>query len=239
MMMTPHVENQNLLILVIEDEPEIAEILQVYLRHEGFRTQHANNGRHGLQFWRQLHPDLVLLDIRMPGHDGLDILQTIRSESNVPIIMLTALTDDITKLLSLRLGADDYISKPFNPAEVIARIKTVLRRSHVAALHNPLLRLGRLTIDQDAHTAQFSNDLGGQQDLPLTLTEFKLLVHLARQPKRCFSRMDLIEACLPESDALDRVIDSHLSKLRRKLNDVGGVDVIQTVRGVGYRLWID
>ncbi|GAC1368989.1 MAG: response regulator [Aquirhabdus sp.] len=238
-MMMPHVDNQNLLILIIEDEPEIAEVLQVYLQHEGFRTQHANNGRHGLQFWRQLHPDLVLLDIRMPGHDGLDILQTIRSESNVPIIMLTALTDDITKLLSLRLGADDYISKPFNPAEVIARIKTVLRRSHATVAYNPLLRLGRLTIDQDAHTAQFSNETGEQQELPLTLTEFKLLVHLARQPKRCFSRMDLIEACLPASDALDRVIDSHLSKLRRKLNDVGGTDVIQTVRGVGYRLWID
>ncbi len=239
MMMNHHIDNQNLLILVIEDEPEIAEILQVYLQHEGFRTQHASNGRHGIQFWRQLHPDLVLLDIRMPGHDGLDILQTIRSESNVPIIMLTALTDDITKLLSLRLGADDYIAKPFNPAEVIARIKTVLRRSHTTTLQVPLLRVGRLTIDQNAHTAQFEDVAGGQQELLLTLTEFKLLVHLARQPKRCFSRMDLIEACLPESDALDRVIDSHLSKLRRKLSDAGGTDVIQTVRGVGYRLWID
>ncbi|MDE2421737.1 MAG: response regulator transcription factor [Gammaproteobacteria bacterium] len=239
MMMNHHIDNQNLLILVIEDEPEIAEILQVYLQHEGFRTQHANNGRQGIQFWRQLQPDLVLLDIRMPGHDGLDILQTIRSESNVPIIMLTALTDDITKLLSLRLGADDYIAKPFNPAEVIARIKTVLRRSHFTMTSSPILRIGRLTIDQNAHTAQFEDATGGQQELPLTLTEFKLLVHLARQPKRCFSRMDLIEACLPESDALDRVIDSHLSKLRRKLSDAGGADMIQTVRGVGYRLWID
>jgi len=239
MMMKQSGDNQNQLILIIEDEPEIAEILQVYLQHEGFRTQHASNGRQGLQLWRQLHPDLVLLDIRMPGHDGLDILQTIRSESNVPMIMLTALTDDITKLLSLRLGADDYIAKPFNPAEVIARIKSVLRRSQIATLKPPLLRVGRLTIDQNAHTAQFDDVLGRPQELSLTLTEFKLLVHLARQPKRCFSRVDLIEACLPESDALDRVIDSHLSKLRRKLNDAGGVDVIQTVRGVGYRLWMD
>jgi two-component system response regulator AdeR len=239
MMMTSNAENQNMLILVIEDEPEIAEILQAYLKHEGFRTQHASNGRHGLQFWRQLHPDLVLLDIRMPGHDGLDILQTIRSESNVPIIMLTALTDDITKLLSLRLGADDYIAKPFNPAEVIARIKTVLRRSHITTSRSPLLRIGRLSIDQNSHTAHFEDTTSVQQELPLTLTEFKVLVHLARQPKRCFSRMDLIEACLPESEALDRVIDSHLSKLRRKLSDAGGTDMIQTVRGVGYRLWMD
>jgi two-component system response regulator AdeR len=141
--------------LIIEDESEIAEILQVYLKHEGFRTQHANNGHQGLLFWRQLQPDLILLDIRMPGHDGLDILQTIRSESNSPIIMLTALTDDITKLLSLRLGADDYIAKPFNPAEVIARIKAVLRRSQVTASYSRLLRVGQLTIDQDFHTAQF------------------------------------------------------------------------------------
>jgi two-component system response regulator AdeR len=239
MLMTRNADHQNLLILVIEDEPEIAEILQVYLKHEGFRTQHANNGRHGLQFWRQLHPDLILLDIRMPGHDGLDILQTIRSESNVPIIMLTALTDDITKLLSLRLGADDYIAKPFNPAEMIARVKTVLRRSQLTSSLNPILRVGRLTIDQNAHIANFEDINGEHQELPLTLTEFNLLAHLARQPKRCFSRMDLIEACLPESDALDRVIDSHLSKLRRKLSDAGGTDMIQTVRGVGYRLWIE
>jgi two-component system response regulator AdeR len=238
-MMMNDLQHQDLLILVIEDEPEIAEILQVYLQHEGFRTLHASNGRHGLQTWRQNHPDMILLAIRMPGHDGLDILQTIRSESNVPIIMLTALTDDINKLLSLRLGADDYIAKPFNPAEVIARIRTVLRRSQNTATQSPLLRVGRLSIDQEAHTASFADAEGVAQELPLTLTEFRLLAHLARQPKRCFSRMDLIDACLPESDALDRVIDSHLSKLRRKLSDAGGAEMIQTVRGVGYRLWVD
>jgi two-component system response regulator AdeR len=115
----------------------------------------------------------------------------------------------------------------------------VLRRSQMTINSTPLLRVGQLTIDQNAHTAQFEDIDGVQQELPLTLTEFNLLAHLARQPKRCFSRIDLIETCLPESDALDRVIDSHLSKLRRKLNDAGGKDVIQTVRGVGYRLWID
>ncbi|WP_410211406.1 response regulator [Aquirhabdus sp.] len=231
--------NQDQLILIIEDEPEIAEILQMYLQHEGFKTEHVSNGRHGLQSWRQINPDLILLDIRMPGPDGLDILQTIRGVSNVPIIMLTALTDDINKLLSLRLGADDYIAKPFNPAELIARIRTVLRRSNKSVATDKLLRVGRLTINQDSYTALFIDDKGASQELPLTLTEFRLLVHFAQQPKRCFTRLDLIDACLPESDALDRVIDSHLSKLRRKLSDVGGSDLIQTVRGVGYRLFAE
>jgi two-component system response regulator AdeR len=231
--------DQNQLILIIEDEPEIAEILQMYLQHEGFQTEHVSNGRHGLQSWRQINPDLILLDIRMPGPDGLDILQTIRSASNVPIIMLTALTDDINKLLSLRLGADDYIAKPFNPAELIARIRTVLRRSNKSVATDKLLRVGRLTINQDSYTALFTDNEGSSQELPLTLTEFRLLVHFAQQPKRCFTRLDLIDACLPESDALDRVIDSHLSKLRRKLSDVGGSDLIQTVRGVGYRLFAE
>ncbi len=239
-MLNHDIPDQSALILIIEDEPEIAEILQVYLQREGFRTRHANNGRQGVQFWRQLHPDLILLDIRMPGPDGLDVLQTIRNDSHVPIIMLTALSDDIEKLLSLRLGADDYITKPFNPAEVIARIRTVLRRSmRPLENKNPMLRIGRLTIDQEAHTVLLSDSGGNPHEIPLTLTEFRLLTHLAEQPRRCFSRQDLIEACLPESDALDRVIDSHLSKLRRKLSDAGGEDLIQTVRGVGYRLWVD
>ena len=231
--------NQDKLILIIEDEPEIAEILQMYLQHEGFKTEHVNNGRQGLQTWQQIDPDLILLDIRIPGPDGIDMLQTIRSSSNVPIIMLSALTDDLNKLLSLRLGADDYITKPFNPAELIARIKTVLRRSNKTTTTDTLLRVGQLTINQDAYTAFFTDKAGTAHDLPLTLTEFRLLVHFAQQPKRCFSRFDLIEACLPESDALDRVIDSHLSKLRRKLGDVGASDLIQTVRGVGYRLFTE
>lgn len=226
--------NANALILVIEDEPEIAEIIVAYLQHEGFNTMHANNGEDGLNNWRKFNPDLVLLDIRIPGHDGIDILQAIRNERNTPIIMLTALSDDVNKILSLRLGADDYITKPFNPAEMVARVRTVLRRSIAIEKISAVVRVGPLLIDNDAHAATLNEDVL----LPLTLTEFRLLAHMARQPGRCFSRLDLIEACLPQSDALDRVIDSHLSKLRRKLIEAGGGDLIETIRGVGYRLCI-
>lgn len=226
--------NSSVLILVIEDEPEIAEIIVAYLAHEGFNTMHANNGEDGLNYWRKFNPNLVLLDIRIPGHDGIDILQAIRNERSTPIIMLTALSDDVNKILSLRLGADDYITKPFNPAEMVARVRSLLRRATKTESVSTTVRVGPLLIDNEAHTAALNDDL----PLPLTLTEFRLLAHMARQPGRCFSRLDLIEACLPQSDALDRVIDSHLSKLRRKLIDAGNGDLIETIRGVGYRLCV-
>lgn len=225
------------LILIIEDEPGIAEILEAYLRHDGFRTEHALNGRLGMEYLQRLRPALVLLDIRLPGQNGIDILQTIRGEYAVPVIMLTALTDDVNKLLSLRLGADDYISKPFNPAEVVARVHAVLRRSSTAAAPASLVTVGQLLIDHEMHAVMVAGVDGGHTPIPLTLTEFRLLAFLAKQPKRCFSRDELIESCLPESDALNRVIDSHLSKLRRKLQDAGCDGLIETVRGVGYRLW--
>lgn len=226
------------LILLIEDEPEIAEILEAYLRRDGFRTAYAPDGMEGLKLFRRLHPALVVLDIRLPRQNGIDILQTLRAESNTPVIMLTALTDDINKLLSLRLGADDYIAKPFNPAEVTARIQAVLRRSGSApAVAAARIRVGPLLIDPDMHAVMVEDSDGQATSLPLTLTEFRLLAFLARQPRRCFSRYELIDACLPESDALDRVIDSHLSKLRRKLEQAGCDNYIEAVRGVGYRLW--
>jgi two-component system response regulator AdeR len=228
-------------ILIIEDEPEIAEIIEMYLRRDGFRTQHAGDAQQGMEYFHQQHPALVLLDIHLPGQNGIDILQSIRRDSETPVIMLTALTDDINKLLSLRLGADDYIAKPFNPAELIARVRTVLRRTTAVAkpVESSLLQVGRLIIDHEAHVIFLADDSGGKTPLPMTLTEFRLIAFMARQPKRCFSRFDLIDACLPESDALDRVIDSHLSKLRRKLQDAGCDGLIETVRGVGYRLWPD
>lgn len=225
------------LILIIEDEPGIAEILEAYLRHDGFRTEHAGNGRLGLDCLQRLHPALVLLDIRLPGQNGIDILQSIRSEYAVPVIMITALTDDVNKLLSLRLGADDYIAKPFNPAEVVARVHAVLRRSNPVQAPAALVSVGQLLIDHQMHAVLAVGADGAQTPIPLTLTEFRLLAFLAKQPKRCFSRDELIDACLPESDALNRVIDSHLSKLRRKLQDAGCDGLIETVRGVGYRLW--
>lgn len=228
------------LVLVVEDETGIADILIAYLQRDGLRTLHAEDGEQALRLFRQARPDIVLLDIHLPGMDGVDVLKHIRSDGATPVIMVTALADDVDKLLSLRLGADDYVVKPFSPAEVVARVRAVLRRSSpVSAAAAAPIRVGRLEIDLEAHAA-FSVDEGGETQatpLPLTLTEFRLLACLAAQPRRCFSRSHLIETCLPESEALDRVIDSHLSKLRRKLQAAGHDDLIETVRGIGYRLW--
>lgn len=226
------------LVLVVEDEPSIASILNAYLERDGLRARVAQDGEEALQLFRQLRPDLVLLDIHLPKVDGVDVLRAIRNEGQAPVIMVTALADDIDKLLALRMGADDYVVKPFNPPEVVARVRAVLRRtqSPVAALVAPL-RVGPIEIDKEAHSALIYGDNGQSVPLALTLTEFRLLACLAAQPRRCFSRAYLIENCLPESDALERVIDSHLSKLRRKLQLAGQDGLIETVRGIGYRLW--
>lgn len=235
------------LILLIEDAADIADIIQAYLQRDGYRTAYAQDGQHGMALFRQQQPDLVLLDIGLPGQNGVDVLQAIRSSGDVPVIMLTAMTDDINKVLSLRLGADDYITKPFNPVEVVARVSAVLRRTgrrpvmaeHGAGGGEELIRCGVLEINQTRHAALVRHEDGGESALPLTLTEFRLLALMAGSPRRCFSRFELIEFCMPESDALDRVVDSHLSKLRRKLQEAGCSGLIETVRGVGYRLWPD
>lgn len=231
------------LVLVVEDEPAIAEIIIAYLQRDGLRTHGCTDGLEALRLVTQLKPDLMLLDIRLPGMDGVDVLRHVRAERDTPVIMLTAFVDDVDKLLALRLGADDYVVKPFSPAEVVARVRAVLRRSVRGADVVPRppapIRVGALEIDVEAHSASVLRGHGARQVLPLTLTEFRLLACLAAQPRRCFSRAHLIEACLPESDALDRVVDSHLSKLRRKLQQLGQGELIETVRGIGYRLWPD
>ena len=227
------------LVLVVEDEPAIADILVAYLRRDGFRTLCAGDGQEGLAAFARERPALVLLDIHLPGMDGVDVLKNIRAEDDTPVIMVTALADDVDKLLALRMGADDYVVKPYSPPEVVARVKAVLRRSmaKISPKAQSVLKVGRLEIDEEAHIARAQNAEGRFETLPLTLTEFRLLSCLAAQPRRCFSRSHLIETCLPESDALDRVIDSHLSKLRRKLQLADNGELIETVRGIGYRLW--
>lgn len=243
MVTSPSTQAPSPLILVVEDEPGIASILTAYLERDGLRARKAEDGLEALRLFRQLRPHLVLLDIHLPGMDGLDLLRAIREESHIPVIMVTAMADDVDKLLGLRMGADDYVVKPFSPPEVVARVRAVLRRAQppatALAQAAALIRVGRIEIDQEAHAAFVRGDDGKATILPLTLTEFRLLACLAAQPRRCFSRSHLIEHCLPESDALDRVIDSHLSKLRRKLQQEGQGDLIETVRGIGYRFWPD
>lgn len=237
--MTSPVARPAPLVLVVEDEPKIASILSAYLRRDGLRAHETADGLAALRLFHQLRPDMVLLDIHLPDVDGLDVLRAIRDEGQTPVIMVTALADDVDKLLGLRLGADDYVVKPFSPPEVVARVRTVLRRTQ-AQRESPgvaTIRVGRIEIDREAHAALVYGDDGRAVPLQLTLTEFRLLACLAAQPRRCFTRGHLIEQCLPESEALDRVIDSHLSKLRRKLQQAGQGDLIETVRSIGYRLW--
>ena len=227
------------LVLVVEDEPGIATILRAYLERDGLRAQVAQDGPEAVQLFRRHQPDLVLLDIHLPTMDGIDVLRTIRDQGQTPVIMVTALADDVDKLVALRLGADDYVVKPFNPAEVVARVRAVLRRTQAQPESKAApIRVGALEINSEEHSATVHDEKSGRaKPLPLTLTEFRLLALLAAQPRRCFSRAHLIEHCLPESDALERVIDSHLSKLRRKLQLAGQEQLIETVRGIGYRLW--
>ncbi len=181
----------------------------------------------------------MLLDIGLPGGDGLDVLTAVRRRFDTPIIMVTAQDDDITKLSSLRIGADDYVVKPFNPAEVVERVRAVLRRSQ-GSTQRRTLNFGPLLIDTDARVATCRSAEDSEETrLPLTPTEFEILVHMARQPRRAFSRGELLEAASPDSDAFDRVVDSHVSKLRQKLIAAGCADMIEPVRGIGYRLWPD
>lgn len=227
------------LVLLVEDETEIAEILGAYLRRSGLRTAHAGNGLAAMDMHLSLKPDLVLLDVQLPQASGWQVLSELRHRGDTPVIMLTALDQDIDKLMGLRLGADDYVVKPFNPAEVVARVQAVLRRTatHGGRGAQRVLRVGTFQIDPE--TMEVSAEVDGERrTLPLTLTELNLLAHMARAPKRVFSRAELLAACLPESDALERTVDSHVSKLRKKLELLKLDGVPASVRGVGYRLGI-
>lgn len=229
--------NKNPLVLVVEDDIEIAEIVIAYLRKDGFETIHADTGNLAIHYHKQQSPLLVILDIRMPGIDGWRVLAEIRKFTDTPVIMLTANDDSADKLAALRIGADDYVVKPFNPAELVARVRAVLRRTAVSG-HNPTTvsyKTEFIEVQLDEHRVvltENSKDIGHE----LTTTEFKLLVHMIKQPKKVFSRYELIEACFTESDALERTVDSHISKLRKKLEVAGLSGVPESVRGFGYRL---
>lgn len=221
----------NPLALIAEDDKDIADIIRAYLEREGFRTVQAGDGRTALDLHLALKPDILLLDLSMPLVDGWEVLSEVRRRGTTPVLVITALDQDIDKLQALRIGADDYVVKPFNPVEVVARAKAVLRRAG-AGTANGMLRVGPVDIDPAAHIVRTARG-----EVALTLTEFRLLTHMARTPSRVFSRSELLDACLPGSDAIDRTVDSHVSKLRRKLAQAGAPDMPESVRGVGYRLW--
>ncbi len=184
------------LVLIAEDDAEIAGILQAYFTREGFRTVHARDGQVALDLHRTLKPDIVLADITMPRLDGWELLAEIQRRGRTPVIMITALDEDVDRLQGLRIGADDYIVKPFNPIEVVARAKAVLRRAGLSQA-GVMIRAGALTIDLDSYQVRIDKD-GVPVTLSLTLTEFRLLAHLARTPTKVFSRSELVDACLPD-----------------------------------------
>ena len=224
------------LVLIVEDEPKIVDIIRAYFERHGYRTVHAGDVATALQHHRRLSPDLVILDVKLPGGDGWSVLAEIRKFADTPVIMVTALGEDADRLTGLRGGADDYVVKPFNPAELIERAAAVLRRTQRVPRTN-IMRLSVLEIDLDRHEARIVLPTGAQV-LDLTSTQFRLLRHLADVAPRVVDRGELLEACLPEGDALERTVDSHLSKVRRRLAEAGAGELLQSVRGIGYRLAI-
>ncbi|KQT01621.1 two-component system response regulator [Rhizobium sp. Leaf391] len=221
------------LVLVVEDDEEIASLLEKYLARAGYRTTKASTGLTALAHVQRLQPDLILLDIGLPDIDGFDLLAKIRANSAVPVIFVSAMDESTDKLLGLKLGADDYVTKPFNPQEVVARVGAVLKRTRGVAF-NEVIRHDGIEVQLESHIAIASTEKG-RFELPLTATEFRLLVGFVRSPFKTFERALLLDACMPESDALDRTVDTHIANLRRKLGNYGQKGYIIAVRGIGYR----
>jgi two-component system alkaline phosphatase synthesis response regulator PhoP len=219
-------------ILVVDDEPRIAEIARDYLERAGYRVTTAGNGTDALALARTRHPDLIVLDLGLPHMDGLDVTRTLRKQSNVPIIMLTARVDESDKLVGLELGADDYVTKPFSPKELVARVRAVFRRIDAAPERGDVIRSGDVTLDKRRMQAKV-----GDRPIDLTTTEFELLATLARQPGRVFTRAQLLDSIRGEAvESFDRAIDAHIKNVRRKLEpDPRHPRYVLTVHGVGYK----
>jgi two-component system alkaline phosphatase synthesis response regulator PhoP len=221
-------------VLVVDDEQQIARIVRDYLEHAGFAVIAAHDGEAALAMARARHPDLIVLDLALPKLDGLEVARAIRRDSNVPLIMLTARVDESDRLLGLELGADDYITKPFSPRELVARVRAVLRRVDTRRVTGDLLRVADLMLDQ---TRLKVTRQGTPIEIELTTTEFQLLATLARQPGRIFTRAQLLDAVRgSEVDSFERAIDTHVKNIRRKLEpDSRKPRYLLTVYGMGYK----
>lgn len=219
-------------ILVVDDEQKIVQLARDYLQHAGFKVSVAYDGKTALVMARSEKPDLVVLDLGLPQLDGLDVTRALRKVSNVPIIMLTARSEESDKLVGLEIGADDYITKPFSPKELVARVRTVLRRVANAASGTEVIRAGDLALD----IPRMSTTIAGQE-VELTPTEFQLLAVLAAQPGRVFTRAQLLEAVHGVAfDSYERAIDAHIKNIRRKIEpDPRQPRYILMVYGVGYK----
>jgi DNA-binding response OmpR family regulator len=224
-------------VLIVEDDPHTRELVRVYLDREGHDVLTADNGNDGLRSAREEAPDIILLDLMLPGMDGRDVCQSLREESDVPIVMLTARVQEGDRLEGFDLGADDYITKPFSPREVVARIRAVLRRA-ARDRQDDERQMGELTIGDIRVDLRNRSVTCGEADVKTTPTEFRLLTLFAKEPGRVFTRDQIIERAFGyDYDGFDRTVDVHVSSLRRKLEAAnGGKRIIHTVYGVGYRV---
>jgi two-component system, OmpR family, alkaline phosphatase synthesis response regulator PhoP len=220
-------------ILVVDDEPQIAEIVRDYLRLAGFDAIVAGDGVRALELARGRRPDLVVLDLGIPGLDGIEVTRALRRESDVPIIMLTARVEEDDRLRGLEIGADDYVTKPFSPRELVARVRAVLRRSEQRHVDGDLLRVSDLVIDVARMSVRRDDEL-----VDLTPTEFQVLATLASHPGRVFTRAQLLDAARgADAEAYERAIDSHVKNIRRKLErDPHAPRYLESVYGIGYKL---
>ena len=223
------------LVLVIDDEKDLLELVRYNLEKEGYRIRTAEDGEAGLEAAVRELPDIVIVDLMLPGIDGLEVCRRLRTDqrtARTPVIMLTAKSTETDRVVGLEIGADDYVTKPFSPRELTARIKAVLRRfspQQATAPQSRIIRRGGLVIDLDRRGIRC-----GEDNIDLTATEFRLLQMLAKHPGRVYSRSELIEGAIGKEIAVvDRTIDVHVTSLRRKLGDYG--DRVETVRGFGYR----
>lgn len=219
-------------IMVVDDEERLVSLLEVYLSQEGFRVIKASDGREALFMARQEKPDLIVLDIMMPEMDGYEFMRLHRKERNTPIILLTARVDKDDKVIGLELGADDYVTKPFRPRELLARIRAVLRRLGETEPTAEVLRSSDITLDRESHTVK-----AGDEYVDLTPSEFDLLATLLSAPGRAFSRLDLLDRIQGTAyEGYERTVDVHIKNLRAKIEyDPRSPRYIETVYGVGYR----
>jgi two-component system alkaline phosphatase synthesis response regulator PhoP len=218
-------------ILVIDDEPQIVEICSDYLKAAGFDVRTARDGQSGILLAQQHHPDLIVLDLMLPGLDGLDVCKSLRREGNIPIVMLTARVEETDILIGLELGADDYITKPFSPRELVARVRTVLRRAS-GVVQGDMIRSETITLDRTRYRVILPD-----REISLTPTEFDILATLVSQPGRIFTRSQLLSAARGITfESYERAIDSHIRNLRRKIEPLESeARHIITVHGVGYK----
>ncbi|MCQ3937777.1 MAG: DNA-binding response regulator [Chloroflexi bacterium] len=218
------------LILVVDDEPKVARLARDYLEKNGFRVITAADGQSALAAARRDKPDLIVLDLMLPQMDGREVCRILRRESGVPIIMLTALSEEIDQVTGLEIGADDYITKPFSPRALVARVRALLRRAKGGVKPSGILRAGGLEVDPDRYLVTFN---GGP--IKLTPNEFKLLYLLASHAGQTLTREQLLEDLHGAASSMDRSVDSHIKNLRKKLEAASGNSMIETIYGIGYR----